>query len=81
MAHVAKWKEVEVDNIIKLISDKPVIGLVNIRGIPGPQLQKMRQNLRDRATLKITLADNSHHGLKEYRLAARMSVEWRDRTQ
>ncbi len=54
MAHVAQWKETEVNNIKELLVNNPVIGLVNIQGIPGPQLQKMRQNLKNKATLKIS---------------------------
>jgi large subunit ribosomal protein L10 len=54
MAHVSPWKEAQVQEIKKLMSDKPVIGLVDIKGIPGPQIQKMRLNLRDRAILRIS---------------------------
>ena len=54
MAQVAPWKEAEVRELEKLISEKPVIGLVNVKGIPGPQIQKMRQGLYDKAILRIS---------------------------
>ena len=53
MAHVAPCKETQVKDLTQIITDNPVIGLVNINGIPGPQMQKMRANLRNRAILKI----------------------------
>lgn len=53
MAHVSPWKENQVKEIIQIMSDKPVIGVINITGIPGPQMQKMRFNLRDKASIKI----------------------------
>ena len=54
MAHVAPWKEAEVIELERIISEKPVIGLVNVKGIPGPQIQKMRQGLYDKAILRIS---------------------------
>ena len=54
MANVARWKEAEVTELEKLIGDKPVIGIVNVKGIPGPQIQKMRQNLYGKAILRIS---------------------------
>jgi large subunit ribosomal protein L10 len=54
MAHVANWKKAEIKSLSKLISSNPVVGLVDIGGIPGPQIQLMRQNLRDEATLKVS---------------------------
>ena len=53
MAHVAPWKETQVQDLMQIITDKPVVGVVNIHGIPGPQIQKMRQNLQDKAILRI----------------------------
>jgi large subunit ribosomal protein L10 len=54
MANVAQWKEAEVTELEKLIADKPVIGIVNVKGIPGPQIQKMRQSLYGKAILRIS---------------------------
>ncbi len=52
MAHVANWKKEYVDDIVKSIMEKPVIGLVNIHGIPAKQMQSMRGNIRDKMYLK-----------------------------
>lgn len=54
MVHIAPWKETEIKNLKQIITEKPVIGLVNIKGIPGPQMQKMRKNLRNRAVFKVS---------------------------
>lgn len=54
MAHVAQWKGSEVKDLVKIMSNNPVLGLVNVKGIPGPQLQKMRQNLYNKAVFKIS---------------------------
>ncbi|MFE3845931.1 50S ribosomal protein L10 [Thermoplasmatota archaeon] len=52
MAHVAKWKFKEVEELKNLLTNKPVIGIVEIGGIPAPQIQKMRTNLQNIAELK-----------------------------
>ncbi|RLF41579.1 MAG: 50S ribosomal protein L10 [Thermoplasmata archaeon] len=46
MAHVAEWKYKEVEELTKLITSHPVIGVAEIGGIPAPQMQQMRENLR-----------------------------------
>ncbi|HUR70027.1 MAG TPA: 50S ribosomal protein L10 [Candidatus Thermoplasmatota archaeon] len=53
-AHVAKWKKEEVQEIVKLLKDNPVIGLANVDSIPSAQMQSMRKTLRDDATVKIS---------------------------
>ena len=45
MAHVAEWKYGEVKDLTTLLSTKKVLGIVEIGGIPAPQMQKMRSNL------------------------------------
>jgi large subunit ribosomal protein L10 len=52
MAHVAKWKFKEVETLTNLLTNKSVIGIVEIGGIPGPQIQKMRTNLKDIAEVR-----------------------------
>ena len=53
MAHVAEWKETEVSTIQTMIKSSDVVGIVGIKGIAAPQMQQMRANLRDKATLKV----------------------------
>ena len=53
-AHVAKWKKEEVEEIVRLLKDNPVIGLANVDSIPSAQMQMMRKGLREDATIKIS---------------------------
>lgn len=52
MAHVAKWKFKEVEKLTDILTNKPVIGIVEIGGIPSPQIQKMRTNLQGIAEVR-----------------------------
>ena len=52
MAHVAEWKFKEVEQLTTLLTSKKVIGVVDIGGIPGPQLQHMRKNLGKNAQIR-----------------------------
>jgi large subunit ribosomal protein L10 len=53
-AHVAKWKREELEGIVKLLKESPVIGLANVDAIPSAQMHAMRKALRDDATVKIS---------------------------
>src|SRR5438552_2867489 len=53
-AHVAKWKRDELDAVVKLLKESPIIGLANVDGIPSAQMQTMRKGLREDATIKIS---------------------------
>lgn len=54
MAHVARWKEQEVSQLAKLLSEYPVVGMVNMEGIPARQLQKMRTSFRGSVAIKMS---------------------------
>ena len=54
MAHVAAWKKEMVNEIVKDIVESPVVAVVDLHGIPGPQIQSMRADLREHAKLKMT---------------------------
>ncbi len=54
MAHVAPWKKDEVKGLVELIKANPVLGIVNVGGIPAKQMAKMRSTLREDATVKVT---------------------------
>jgi len=45
-AHVAPWKKDEVKRLTQIILDNPVVAVAEVGGIPGPQIQSMRSNLR-----------------------------------
>lgn len=51
MAHVAPWKYAEVSRLASMLKDKPVVGVVKIGGIPGPQMAEMRATLRDHVSM------------------------------
>jgi large subunit ribosomal protein L10 len=51
-AHVAEWKFDEVKQITDLITKNKVIGIVQVGGIPAPQMQQMRKNLHGVATIR-----------------------------
>ena len=57
MAHIAKWKYGEIEQLTDLLTKSKIIGVADIRGIPSPQLQKMRENIREKA--QIRCAKNS----------------------
>jgi len=52
MANVAEWKFGEVKTLTDIISSNKVIGIVEIGGIPAPQMQKMRKNLHGVASIR-----------------------------
>jgi large subunit ribosomal protein L10 len=54
MAHVAEWKKEEVNDLKELINSYEVVGVANLLDIPARQLQKMRQTLRDKATIRMS---------------------------
>jgi large subunit ribosomal protein L10 len=54
VAHVAEWKFNEVKQITDMITKNKVIGIVEIGGIPAPQMQQMRKSLHGVATIRST---------------------------
>jgi len=54
MAHVATWKKEKVHELVDMMINNQVVGIVDVHGIPSPQLQSMRQGLRKNATLMMT---------------------------
>jgi large subunit ribosomal protein L10 len=57
VVHVAEWKYGEVEQITDILTSNKRIGIVEISGIPAPQMQHMRKNLHTIA--KIRSAKNS----------------------
>lgn len=50
---VASSKFRKVEELAEIIASKPVTGIVNIGNIPAPQLQKMRESLREKGTMRV----------------------------
>ena len=56
MTDVAKWKVDRVEKLTDAIASAPVVGIVNIYGIPAKQFSKMRARLRGKVGLHVTKA-------------------------
>ncbi len=52
--HVAEYKKEIVNDLINLINEYPIIGVVNMENLPAPQLQKMRAQLRGKFYITMT---------------------------
>lgn len=74
---IPAWKKKEVKKLTNLLETSPVLGVVNIEGIPAFQMQQMRAKLRGTANLVVsrnTLIEKAINqadregidGLKEY---------------
>ncbi|MBI2541750.1 50S ribosomal protein L10 [Candidatus Woesearchaeota archaeon] len=53
-AHVADYKKEIVGNLVNLMTDYPIIGVVNMENLPAPQLQQMRAQLRGKFHITMT---------------------------
>jgi len=53
-AHVSKYKEKIVKSIVKLMKEYPIIGAVNMEGMPASSLQSMRAQLRGQVVISMT---------------------------
>lgn len=52
--HVSEAKKREVEDIKRLVKEYPIIGVVNMEGLPALQLQRMKKQLRGVMVLKMT---------------------------
>ena len=65
MAHVAQWKYKEVEEITSLLKQHPVIGIAEIGSIPAPQMQQMRQNLREHMMIRSSKNTLIHRAIDD----------------
>lgn len=65
MPHVAKWKYEEVDSLKELLLKYPVVGVVDMEGIPARQLQKMRKLLKGEVLIKMSKKSLMLHALEK----------------
>jgi len=63
--HLPAWKKDEVAEIKKHAKEYPLIGLVDMYGIPAQQVQQIRRNLRGKAVIKVTRNTLIEHALGE----------------
>ena len=54
MAHVAQWKFKEVEELKNIINSYPSIAIVGIENIPAPQMQKLREKIREIGVLRVS---------------------------
>lgn len=54
MAHVSEYKKKIVKEYKDLIESYPIVGAVNMSGIPAAQLQNMREQLRGKVVIKMS---------------------------
>ncbi len=54
MSEVPNWKRKEVKKLSNLLETSPVVGVVDIEGIPAFQMQQMRSKLRGTANLTVS---------------------------
>jgi len=52
MAHVAEWKQEETKTLVTILTKYKIIGIIDIGGIPAPQLQMIRGNIRKKAVIR-----------------------------
>ena len=56
MTKIANWKKNKVEELKKLLTEYPVIGIVDLTNLPSAQFQKIRYSLRDSVLIKMTRA-------------------------
>ncbi len=54
MAKVAEYKKKLVEDMVKLMRQYPMVGVVDMNNLPAPQLQSMRAELRGKISLFMT---------------------------
>lgn len=54
MAHVTQRKKEAVKHVEKLLGEYPVVGVVDLVGLPAAQFQKMRVTLRNKMVIFVT---------------------------
>lgn len=63
--HLPAWKRTQVDEIKRHFEEYPVVGLVDMYGIPATQLQQIRENLRGIAYIKMARKTLTRRALEE----------------
>ncbi|MBI1936018.1 50S ribosomal protein L10 [Candidatus Woesearchaeota archaeon] len=64
-AHVAEYKKEIVKELVSLINEYPIIGVVNMENLPARQLQVMRAQLRDKFFITMTKRRLMHLAIEQ----------------
>jgi large subunit ribosomal protein L10 len=65
MTDVAHWKVDKVEELSAVIAASPVVGIVDIHGIPAKQFNKMRARLRGTVGLHVTKVTLIHRAIDQ----------------
>ena len=52
--HISEAKKKEIQTMIKLIDEYPIVGIVNMENLPAKQLQIMREKLRETVLIRMS---------------------------
>lgn len=64
-SHLPQWKQDEVETVKRCAGEYPLVGLVDMYGIPATQLQQIRSNLRGVAVVKMARNTLIGHAINE----------------
>ncbi|MCJ2511739.1 MAG: portal protein, partial [Candidatus Thermoplasmatota archaeon] len=62
-AEVSEWKVRKVEELTTAVTESSVVAIADVKGIPAPQLQHIRQRLRGRARIIVSKKSLIHHSL------------------
>jgi len=54
LAHVAEYKKREVTELVKLMNEYQIIGVLNMENLPAAQLVRMRKRIRENALMRMS---------------------------
>lgn len=60
---VSEWKVRKVEELITAVTESPVVAIADVKGIPAPQLQHIRQRLRGRVRIMVSKKSLMRHSL------------------
>ncbi|MCJ2555944.1 MAG: 50S ribosomal protein L10 [Candidatus Thermoplasmatota archaeon] len=63
MVEVSEWKIRKVEELTTAVTESPVVAIADVRGIPAPQLQHIRQKLRGRVRIMVSKKSLIRHSL------------------
>lgn len=49
-----EWKKKDIEEMTELLDSYPVVGIINMHKLPGPQLQEMRKDLHGKAKIRMS---------------------------
>ncbi len=62
-AEVSEWKVRKVEELTTAVTESSVVAIADVKGIPAPQLQHIRQRLRGRARIIVSKKSLIQHSL------------------